>query len=65
VTRVAEERGVPFDEAWQGYRDRTSLGRLPTAGEIAWAVTLLLEPEADIMHGGVLNLNAGLLEGIY
>lgn len=65
VTRVAEERGITFDEAWQGYLDRTSLGRLPTADEIAWAVTMLLEPEADIMHGGVLNLDAGLLKGIY
>lgn len=65
VERVADEQGVPFDEAWQGYLDRTSLGRLPTADEIAWAATMLLEPEADIMHGGVLNLDAGVLKGIY
>lgn len=65
VTAVAEERGIPFDEAWQGYLDRLSLGRLPTVDEISWAVTLLLEPEADIMHGGVLNLDAGGLRGIY
>lgn len=65
VDRVAEERSISFDEAWQGYLDRTSLGRLPTVDEIAWAVNMLLDPEADIMHGGVLNLDAGLLKGIY
>lgn len=64
VTTVAEERGVPFDEVWQGYVDLTSLGRLPTADEIAWAVTTLLEPEADIMHGGVFHLDAGGQHGI-
>ena len=46
VAAVAEERGVPFEEVWQGYLDANSLGRLPTVDEIAWAVMLLLEPEA-------------------
>lgn len=65
VTAVAQERGVPFEEVWQGYLDANSLGRLPTVDEIAWAVMLLLDPEADVMHGGVLNLDAGALRGIY
>ncbi|MGQ0617398.1 MAG: SDR family oxidoreductase [Acidimicrobiia bacterium] len=65
VTAVAEEQGRSFDEVWQGYLDQTSLGRLPTPDEIAWAVMMLLEPEADILHGGVLNLDAGTLRGIY
>jgi len=62
---VAAERGVPAGEVWQEYEQRNSLGRLPTADEIAWAVTLLLEPEADVMHGGVLHLDAGGLGGIH
>jgi NAD(P)-dependent dehydrogenase (short-subunit alcohol dehydrogenase family) len=62
---VAAERGVPASEVWQEYEQRTSLGRLPTAGEIAWAVTLLLDPEADVMHGGVLHLDGGGLSGIH
>jgi NAD(P)-dependent dehydrogenase (short-subunit alcohol dehydrogenase family) len=62
---VAAERGVPAGEVWQEYEQRTSLGRLPTAGEVAWAVTLLLDPEADVMHGGVLHLNSGGMSGIY
>jgi len=64
ATQVAEERGLSFDEVWQGYIDHNSLGRLPTPNEIAWAVTILLEPEADVMHGGVLKLDAGGLSGI-
>ena len=62
---VAAERGVPAEDVMAEYAQRTSSGRLPTAEEIAWAVTLLLEPEAGIMHGGVLNLDAGGLTGIH
>lgn len=65
VTAVAEEQGVPFEEVWRGYAARTSLGRLPTIDEIAWAVTVLLDPEADVMHGGVIHLDAGGQHGIY
>ena len=63
VMAVAEERGVPFDEVWAEYLGQNSLGRLPTVEEIAWAVTRLLDPEADILHGGVLHLDAGGLRG--
>lgn len=50
---------------WQGYLDANSLGRLPTADEIAWAVALLLEPQADLLHGSVLTLDAGGHRGIF
>ncbi len=56
---VAAERGVDVGEVWQEYQARTPLGRLPTADEIAWAVEVLLDPEADLMHGSVLYLDAG------
>jgi NAD(P)-dependent dehydrogenase (short-subunit alcohol dehydrogenase family) len=62
---VAAERGVPAEEVWQEYEQRTSLGRLPTAEEVAWAVTVLLDPEAAVMHGGVLHLDGGGLNGIH
>jgi NAD(P)-dependent dehydrogenase (short-subunit alcohol dehydrogenase family) len=65
VTAIAEERGQPFDELWQDYVDSTSLGRLPTPAEIAWAVTVLLDPEADLLHGSVLYLDAGGHRGIH
>jgi len=61
---VAEERGKPFEEVWQTYLDQNSLGRLPTIDEVAWAVEMLLAPQADAMHGGVLYLDAGGHKGI-
>jgi len=34
-------------------------------GELAWAVELLLDPEADLLHGSVLYLDAGGHRGIH
>lgn len=65
VQAVAEERGASFDETMKTYLEHNSLGRLPKIDEIAWAVALLLEPEADVLHGGVLHLDAGGLKGIF
>jgi hypothetical protein len=38
---------------------------LPTADEIGWGVQLLLDPEADLLHGSVLYLDSGGHRGIY
>jgi NAD(P)-dependent dehydrogenase (short-subunit alcohol dehydrogenase family) len=65
VTAVAAERGVAEEEVWQEYVAQNSLGRLPTPGELAWAVELLLDPEADLLHGSVLYLDAGGHRGIH
>ncbi len=59
VERAAAEQGVSVDDQWASYAAGTSLGRLPTPDQIAWAVTMLLDPEADVLHGGVLHLDAG------
>jgi len=63
LTNVAAERGVDFDKVYAEYVRENSLGRLGTVDEIAWAVMLLPEPQADLMHGGVLHLDAGALRG--
>ena len=65
VAAVAAERGAVEEDVWQEYVAQNSLGRLPTAGELAWAVELLLEPEADLLHGSVLYLDAGGHRGIH
>ncbi|MGQ0848392.1 MAG: SDR family NAD(P)-dependent oxidoreductase [Actinomycetota bacterium] len=65
LTNVAAERGVGFDEVYAEYVNETSLRRLATINEIVWAVMLLLEPEADLMHGGVLHLDGGGLRGTH
>jgi NAD(P)-dependent dehydrogenase (short-subunit alcohol dehydrogenase family) len=64
ATAVAEERGIPFEEAWAEYESANSLGRLPTVDEVAWAVEMLLAPQAAAMHGAVLHLDAGGLRAI-
>ncbi len=65
VAAVAAERGTAEQDVWQEYVAQNSLGRLPTAGELAWAVELLLDPEADVLHGSVLYLDAGGHRGIH
>ena len=62
---VAAERGAAEEDVWQEYVAQNSLGRLPTASELAWAVELLLDPEADLLHGSVLYLDAGGHRGIH
>jgi NAD(P)-dependent dehydrogenase (short-subunit alcohol dehydrogenase family) len=61
---VAAERGAAEEDVWQEYVAQNSLGRLPTADELAWAVEMLLDPEAGILHGSVLYLDAGGHRGI-
>lgn len=65
VEAVASERNQSFDEVWASYVAENSLGRLPTADEVAWGVSVLLDPEADLMHGSVLYLDAGGHRGIH
>jgi NAD(P)-dependent dehydrogenase (short-subunit alcohol dehydrogenase family) len=65
VEAVAAEHGRPADEVFQTYVAENSLGRLPTADEVAWGVELLLAPEADLLHGSVLYLDAGGHRGIH
>ena len=65
VATVAAERGAAEDEVWQEYVAQNSLGRLPTVDELAWAVEVLLDPEASVLHGSVLYLDAGGHRGIH
>lgn len=65
VERAAAEKGIPVEEQWASYAAQTSLGRLPRVEEIAWAVSLLLDPEADVLHGSVLSVDAGGHRGIH
>ncbi|WP_435582241.1 SDR family NAD(P)-dependent oxidoreductase [Amycolatopsis thermoflava] len=64
VTSAARERGTSFEEVWQQYQREPSRGALPTVAEVAWAVELLLDPEAAVLHGGVLTLDGGVRRGL-
>lgn len=63
--RIAERRGgeVSADEVLEGYRRGSPLGRLTTVAEVAWAVDLLLDPEASALLGSTLSLDAGRRRG--
>lgn len=45
-------------------RADSSLGQLTTPEQVAWAVALLLDPEADVMTGSTLMLDAGRRKGL-
>jgi NAD(P)-dependent dehydrogenase (short-subunit alcohol dehydrogenase family) len=65
AARTASEGGADVADVWASYAAATSLGRLPTPAEIGWAVGILLDPEAEVLHGGVLTLDAGAQRGIH
>ncbi len=64
VETEAAETGRDPDEIWARYRAKTTLGRLPTLDEIGWMLEMLLAPEARVLHGSVLNVDAGTRHGI-
>ncbi|MCE1240081.1 MAG: SDR family oxidoreductase [Azonexaceae bacterium] len=60
----AEQRNCSTDEVLDEMRAESSLGILSTPAQIAWAVSLLLAPEADAMTGSSLMLDAGRRRGL-
>jgi len=60
----AEQRNCSTDKVLDEMRAESSLGILSTPEQIAWAVTLLLAPEADAMTGSSLMLDAGRRRGL-
>lgn len=60
----AEQRQCSTDEVLDELRAESSLGILSTPEQIAWAVSLLLAPEADAMTGSSLMLDAGRRRGL-
>lgn len=60
----AEQRGCTTDEVLDELRAESSLGALTTPEQVAWAIALLLDPEADAMTGSALMLDAGRRRGL-
>lgn len=66
--RVAEDRarlrGVSFATVIAEMRAESSLGAFVQPEQVAWAVAMLLAPEADAMTGSTLMLDAGRRKGL-
>ncbi len=63
--QAADRRGVPVEQVLAERAAESPLGRLVTPAEVAWAVGLLLAPEADALHGSTLALDMGARRGIF
>src|SRR5262245_17718478 len=65
ATKAASARvDVTAEQVLDEYRAASPLGRLTTIDEVAWAVGLLLDPEAAALHGATLSLDLGRRRGI-
>jgi NAD(P)-dependent dehydrogenase (short-subunit alcohol dehydrogenase family) len=61
----AKARGVSIETVLDEYRSGSPLGRLTTVDQVGWAVTQLLAPEADALHGATLALDCGARRGLF
>jgi NAD(P)-dependent dehydrogenase (short-subunit alcohol dehydrogenase family) len=61
----AEARGVSVEAVLDEYRSHSPLGRMTTVDQVSWAVTQLLAPEADALHGATLALDGGARRGLF
>lgn len=60
----AERQGISLDAVLEQMRSESSLGAFTTPEQVAWAVKMLLEPEADAMTGSTLMLDSGRRKGL-
>ncbi len=61
----AQTRAVSIETVLDEYRSHTPLGRLTTVDQVSWAVTQLLAPEANALHGATLALDGGARRGLF
>jgi NAD(P)-dependent dehydrogenase (short-subunit alcohol dehydrogenase family) len=64
--RTATRRagGATAEDVLDEYRAGSPLGRLTTIEEVAWAVGVLLAPEAAALHGATFSLDVGRRRGM-
>lgn len=66
--RVAKDRaardGLSAAEVLDQMRAESAIGAFTTPEQIAWAIALLLDPEADALAGGTLFMDAGRRKGL-
>ena len=60
----AERDGTSVDEVLDAMRAESALGAFTEVGDIAWAVEMLLAPEARSLAGSTLFMDAGRRRGL-
>lgn len=59
-----EQDGITADAVLDQMRAESAIGAFTTPEQIAWAISLLVAPEADALAGGTLFMDAGRRKGI-
>lgn len=60
----AEREGRSIEEVLDAMRGESAIGALTTLDQVAWAVSLLLAPQADALAGSTLFLDSGMRRGL-
>ena len=63
--RARRGADVRLEAVLDEYRSHSPLGRMTTVDQVSWAVTQLLAPEADALHGSTLALDGGARRGLF
>ncbi len=64
ATSRGERDGISADAVLDEMRQESAIGAFTTVEQIAWAIELLLAPEADALAGGTLFMDAGRRKGL-
>jgi NAD(P)-dependent dehydrogenase (short-subunit alcohol dehydrogenase family) len=59
ATAIATRENLAVERVLDDMRGQSPIGAFTTVGQVAWAVALLLDPEADALAGSTLFLDAG------
>ena len=66
--RVATARGLreglPVEDVLEEMRSESAIGAFTTPEQVAWAMEMLLSPEADALAGSTLFMDAGRRRGL-
>lgn len=60
----AEREGISAEAVLQDMKRESAIGAFTTVEQIAWAIEMLLSPEADAMAGSTLFMDAGRRRGL-
>ncbi len=59
-----ERDGMDAEQVLDAMRQESAIGAFTTVEQIAWAIEMLLAPEADALAGGTLFMDAGRRKGL-